>query len=286
MSVDSNVPASQSQINTTLQSMRFELMPFDSFEKDLAHLPDTATIAITTASQLGIEKTVQYAEKAAIQGYNVVPHITARFIENRNELDDIATRLLDAGVTDILILGGDRENPKGEFRSAHDALIALDELGRSFKQVGIGGYPEGHQFLDEETMMQAIERKEPYATYIVTKLCLYPDTVIEWIEKIRSCGIDLPVEVGIPGVISYNRLLEMSRKVGIVESIKFLEKTMGVLGFIKEFIELKGTYKPNKLINRLAPYVDDQYYDIRGLNVYTFNQTLDTENWRNRRLKS
>ena len=273
-----------SSVERLLTDARFELMPFDSFDEELTHLPEDATVAITTSPQLGIERTVQRAEDAVERGYDVSPHIAARYIEDREQLDEIASRLKAIGVTDIFVPGGDREEPAGEFESAHDLLVALDELDYEFEEVGITGYPEGHEFLSEETLAEAMERKRPYATYIVTQLCYDPEAVLEWIDALRDRGVDLPVEVGIPGVMNYQRLMSISQKVGVGDSIKFLKKTTGILGFVRELVGSRGTYKPDRLIDGLAPYATNERYDIRGLHVYTFNQTPDTEEWRLGRL--
>ncbi|PSQ02319.1 methylenetetrahydrofolate reductase [Halobacteriales archaeon QS_4_69_31] len=267
-----------------LTGARFELMPFESFEEEITHLPEDATIAITTSPQLGIGATVERTEEAREQGFDVVPHIAARYVEDRDHLTEIADRLTAAGVTDIFVPGGDREEPAGEFESAYDLLVALNELGYEFEEVGITGYPEGHDFLSEETLAESMASKEPYATYIVTQLCYDPDAVIEWVEDVRARGIDLPVEVGIPGVMNYQRLLEISQKVGVGDSIKFLRKTTGVFGFVRQLIGSRGVYKPDDLVDGLAPYVGDEEYNIRGIHIYTFNQTPDTEDWRLGRL--
>ena len=198
-----------------LRDARFELMPFDSFDDELTYLPDGATIAITTSPQLGIERTVERAEQAAADGYEPVPHIAARYVRDGDHLEEIARRLTEAGVTEIFVPGGDREEPVGEFESAYQLLVALDETEYSFEEVGITGYPEGHEFLDEQTLRTEMDKKAPHATFIVTQLCYNPEAVIEWIEKIRGRGVDLPVEVGIPGVMKYSRLLQISRKVGV-----------------------------------------------------------------------
>ena len=284
MSLKSRATGRQAGVEALLTDARFELMPFESFDEEIEHLPEDATIAVTTSPQLGIETTVERTEQAAELGYDISPHIAARYVEDREQLDDIARRLTDAGVTDIFVPGGDREEPAGEFESAHDLLVALDELGHSFEEVGITGYPEGHDFLDDETLAEAMERKEPYATYIVTQLCYDPDAVIGWIEDLREDGFNLPVEVGIPGVMNYQRLLQISQKVGVGDSIKFLRKTTGVLGFVKQLVGSRGVYEPDDLVDGLAPYVDDDHYNLRGIHIYTFNQTPDTESWRAERL--
>jgi len=273
-------------VRTLLTSARFELMPFESFDEEITHLPDDATIAITTSPQLGIEKTVEKTEEAAEMGFDVVPHIAARYVEDREQLEAIAERLEQAGITDIFVPGGDREEPAGEYESALDMLEALAETEYSFEEVGITGYPEGHDFIDDETLAESMAQKAPYATYIVTQLCYDPDAVLEWVEDIRARGIELPVEVGIPGVMNYQRLMQISQKVGVGDSIKFLRKTTGILGFVKQLVGSRGTYEPDELIDGLAPYVGDDEYNIRGVHIYTFNQTPDTEKWRHNRLDS
>jgi len=286
MALGTRAVADSQGVRTLLTSARFELMPFESFDEEITHLPDDATVAITTSPQLGIEKTVEKTEEAAEMGYDVVPHIAARYVEDREQLEAIAERLERAGITDIFVPGGDREEPAGEYESALDLLEALAETEYSFEEVGITGYPEGHDFIDDETLAESMAQKAPYATYIVTQLCYDPDTVLEWVEAIRARGVELPVEVGIPGVMNYQRLMQISQKVGVGDSIKFLRKTAGILGFVKQLVGSRGTYEPDELIDGLAPYVGDDEYNIQGVHIYTFNQTPDTEKWRHRRLDS
>ena len=284
MAVDT-AEANDDPVASLLADPRFELMPFDSFGEQMALLPDGASIAITASPTLGLEATIEWTERAAPEGYRIAPHIAARYVRDRDHLSNIADRLLEVGVTDIFVPGGDREEPIGEFASAHDLLVALDDLGYEFDEVGITGYPEGHEFLSAETLAEEMEKKAPYATYIVTQICYDPDAVVDWIETIRGRGIDLRVSVGIPGVMKYQRLLEISRRVGVGDSVKFLRKTTGVLGFIRKLIGSSGRYTPDHMVDELAPYVDRPEYNISGVHIYTFNQVPDTEEWRRDRLR-
>ncbi len=267
-------------VRTLLGEPRFELMPFDSMAEQLEYLPDGAPVAITTSPTLGIDATIEWTERAADRGYEIIPHIAARYVRDDAHLDTIASRLTDAGVTDIFVPGGDREEPVGEFRSAYDLLTALADLDYEFAEVGITGYPEGHAFLDEETLAESMARKAPHATYIVSQLCYDPDAIVDWIETVRARGIELPIEVGIPGVMNYQRLLGISKKVGVGDSVRFLKKTSGIVGFVRELVGSRGTYTPETLLEGLAPHVNDPSYDIRGVHIYTFNQVPDLESWR------
>ena len=272
-------------VEALLAEPRFELMPFDSYGEQMEHLPEGAAIAITTSPTLGLEATLEWTEKTMDAGYEAVPHIAARYVEGPDHLDEVAARLKEAGVSDLFVPGGDREEPIGEFESAYDLLSALDDLGYEFEEVGITGYPEGHDFITDAELEAAMERKAPYASYIVTQLCYDADAVIEWLEEVRNeRGVDLPVEVGIPGVLKYQRLLSISQKVGVGDSVKFLRKTSGILGFVRELLGSRGQYKPDRLIDGLAPYANDPEYGIAGVHIYTFNQVPDSEEWRFDRL--
>jgi methylenetetrahydrofolate reductase (NADPH) len=280
MSLETPSTTATDGVRELLAEPRYELMPFDSFGDQLELLPDGATVAVTTSPTLGLEATIEWTERAAERGYEIVPHVAARYVRDEDHLEEIARRLTDAGVTDVFVPGGDREDPVGKFDSAHALLAALDELDYGFEEVGITGYPEGHAFLDEATLADAMARKAPYATYVVTQLCYDPEAVVAWIETIRERGIDLPVEVGIPGVMNYGRLLEISRKVGVGDSVRFLRKTTGIVGFVRQLVGSRGKYTPDALVEGLAPYAADPDYGVRGLHIYAFNQVSDLETWR------
>jgi len=285
MSVETPSTSVDDGVRALLAEPRFELMPFDSFGEQLEQLPDGANVAITTSPSLGIDATMEWTEKAAARGYEISPHIAARYVEDEQHLESIARRLEEAGVEDVFVPGGDREEPAGEFESAYDLLSTLDGMDYSFEEVGITGYPEGHDFISEETLVEAMEKKEPYATYIVTQLCYDPEAVVAWIEEVRGRDVELPVEVGIPGVMKYQKLLNISRKVGVGDSVRFLRKTSGLLGFVRQFVGSRGKYEPTELVEGLAPYANDPEYDIRGTHIYTFNRSSDTESWRMKMLE-
>lgn len=269
---------------TLLAHPRFELMPFDSFGDEVTHLPDGAEVTITASPTLGLEATIDWSEQAAALGFEVVPHVAARYVRDEAHLKEIAQRLTETGITDIFVPGGDREEPLGEFESALELLVALEELGYEFDDVGITGYPEGHEFLSDQTLEDSMKRKLPYATYITTQLCYDPDAILAWLVELRERDVDLPVEVGIPGVLNYQRLLRISNKVGVGDSVQFLQKTTGVVDFVRRLVGSRGSYAPDDLVDGLAPYAADPDYGIRGLHIYTFNEVADTEAWRRERL--
>lgn len=260
-------------------------MPFDGFDEALQELPDDGHVTITASPQLGIEATIEKSIVAATRGFNATPHLAARYVRDETHLRNIATRLTEAGVTSLFVPAGDLETPKGPYASAHDLLVALDAFNVQFEEIGITGYPEGHPFLDEGTLNEAMQKKAPFATYIVTQLCFDPKKILDWIRNVRrQRAVNLPIEVGIPGVLKHKHLLRIARRVGVGNSIRFLQKTAGVLEFGRQLFGSWSKYTPDALIEGIAPYAEDSVLNLRGLHIYTFNQVRDTEEWRSERL--
>ncbi len=273
-------------VRMLLDHPRWELLPFASFDEQLEYIPEGSTITITASPEKGIEPTIDMAVDTANEtDHNVVPHIAARSVADRDQLGTIADRLTDAGIEDVFVPGGDNEEPEGEFTSSFELLTAMDEMGIEFEEVGITGYPESHPIISDQELEEALEAKRPHANYIATQICYNPATILSWIEDIRADGVELPIHVGVPGVMDYQRLLGVSRKVGVGQSIRFVRKTSGILDMIKRAIFSRGVYRPDDLVEGLGPYADDEDYGIAGLHLYTFNRASDTVEWREQKLR-
>ena len=180
---------------------------------------------------------------------------------------------------DVFVVAGDPEEPRGSFHGAIDLLEALDELGRPFPEVGITGYPESHPFIDDETTIAAMFEKSRHATYIASQVCFDPAVTAQWIEDVWARGTRLPVYVGVPGAVSRAKLLRVSTRIGIGDSLRFLRKNGS---FASRF--LRGGFSPDALVDGLGPVLDGD--KVAGFHVFTFNDVEDTERWRRRRLAS
>ena len=78
-------------------------------------------------------------------GLEPVPHIAARRIRSRDELESFLRRAVhEAGVRKALILGGDESAALGPYGDGA-ALIRTGLLEQSgLREIGLPGYPEGH----------------------------------------------------------------------------------------------------------------------------------------------
>jgi methylenetetrahydrofolate reductase (NADPH) len=261
---------------------RFELIPMEGVIERAALLPEGAKVAVTCSPTRGIESTLLLGEELLERGFRIVPHIAARLVADRAHLDEIVRRLGDLGVREIFVIGGDAKKPVGPFSNAVELLSTMTDSGHDFERLGVGWYPEGHPNIDDETLRQTLLDKGPFATYVVSQMCFDPGAILNWVADIRQRGIGLPVYIGLPGVVERKKLLQISLKIGVGDSARFLTKYTNVL---RRFLK-PGGYSPDELVNNLAPYVEDRDYNIAGFHIYTFNQVESTEEWRRQILDS
>jgi len=259
-----------------LAQPRFELIPMEGARERAAHLPEGAKVTVTCSPTQGIKSTLLLGEELLERGFRIVPHIAARLVADRTHLEAIVRRLDDLKVREVFVIGGDARKPVGPFSGAFELLSAMADSGHDFEHVGVGGYPEGHPIIDDGTLRRALLDKRPFATYVVSQMCFDLGAILDWVADIRQQGIGLPVYIGLPGVVERKKLLQISLKIGVGDSARFLTKhTNLVTRFLKP-----GGYSPDELVKELAPYVGDQNYNIAGFHIYTFNQVESTEKWR------
>ncbi len=261
---------------SVLAHPRFELIPIKGVEEQASYLPAGATVTVTCSPVRGIEHTLLHAEQLALQGFRAVPHISARLVRDTAHLRDILQRLHQLKPREIFVIGGDAKQPAGPFSGALDLLRAMAELGHNLDRIGVAAYPEHHPLIDDETLRRALADKQQFATYMVTQICFDPDAIVAWLADARQRGITLPVYIGLPGVVDTVQLLRISMKIGVSTAARFASKHAGLATRLLR----PGHYQPTELVERLAPYFDDPWYNIQGLHLNTFNQAKSTEQWR------
>ena len=124
-----------------LHNPRFEILPLDGIEEEVReNLSTDLKVTVTASPRKGLEATLALSERLARAGYPVVPHLSARLVSDRAHLDEVLTRLHEAGVRELFVPAGDATEP-GQFHSATDLLAAMGEARTHFERIGITGYP-------------------------------------------------------------------------------------------------------------------------------------------------
>jgi methylenetetrahydrofolate reductase (NADPH) len=243
-------------------------------------VPRDVILTVTASPVKGLDHTLELAGRLAAQGYPVVPHLSARLVVDRAHLGELVARIAEMGVRDVFVVAGDADQPAGSFRGAAELLDAMAELGHPFERIGITGYPESHPLIDDETTIAAMFEKARHATYIASQICFDSRVTVAWIDNVWTRGTRLPILVGIPGIVPRAKLLRVSTRIGIGESLRYLRKHGD---FVARFLQ-PGGFNPDRLIKGLAPALATPEQRVGGFHIFTFNDLADTEAWRQRKL--
>lgn len=268
-------------VRRLVENAHFEVIPMKNVLDQAAFLPDGATVTVTASPAKGMAATVDLSLELQQRGFEVIPHISARLLQDRAELAEVMKRLDEAGLTRVFIVAGDAVTP-GEFFDAPTLIHTMEEMGHPFTEIGITGYPEGHPLILAEKLVGALLEKASYADYLATQMCFNPDTIEEWIGSVRALGVELPVVIGIPGVYDLKKLAMVSARIGVGVSARYLRKNSSLIGKLVR----PGGYAPDALILGLAQTLVDPVANVQGFHIYTFNQVDKTEEWRQQFLES
>ena len=258
----------------SLERVRFEVIPMKGVADQLRYLPDDALVTVTASPTKGIQPTLDLARTITAAGHRVVPHLSARLIAGSDHLDDVLGQLDQLAVKEVFVIAGDAPEAAGPYEGAGDLLEAIDAKGTRFELVGISGYPESHAFIPDEATVAQMARKAPYATHIVSQICYDPDVLRAWVYAVRARGIHLPIFIGLPGVIDRARLLRVSVRVGLGDSVRFLSKQSQVA------TRMLAGYQPDELMTEITDLLDDPVARVHGWHLFTFNEVERTERWR------
>ncbi len=230
-------------------------------------------IALITAGELEAQITAVAALKGA--GFNPIPHIPARFVMDKEDLNARVGALTRAGATTVLALGGGAPEPIGKF----DAAIQLMETGvfelHGIKRIGIAGHPEGNSDISknigEAGMIRVLKEKQAWlkekniAGFIATQFLFDAEPLAYWASHLRAEGVDLPLHVGVPGPASLKTLVRYAAMCGVGNSARFIRKQ--ALNITK----LLTVSEPTEFVDQLATlHFDKPELGIAAPHMYPF----------------
>ncbi|MAJ29907.1 MAG: methylenetetrahydrofolate reductase [Gammaproteobacteria bacterium] len=270
------------RIRQDLQKSYMEIIPVPGIEDKLDSLPSDMYLAVTCSPTKGVDETLELSEKLIERGFKVTPHIASKCVSGEKHLEAIIKKLDELGIESIFVPGGDRPEPMGDFNNALDLLKALKKLGHNLNKIGMAAHPEGHPDVSDEILMEALEEKKDLADFIVTQMCFDAEILNDWMNQIHNKGIELPVWVGLPGVIERGRLLKTSLRIGVGDSLRFLRKKSQVATELMK----SSIYNPDDLVRDITEQIDINDSKLAGYHIYCFNQIETTEKWRTERISA
>jgi len=244
-------------------------------------IPTGTKINVTFLGNEDLEMRVAAAKAVRDLGFVPVPHISARRLRSRAQLEEFLGRLQEVGATDhVFVVGGDPATPDGPYTSAFDVIYTGLLLDYGVREVSIAGYPEGHPDIDDEELWRHLENKSAVLAeqgldaVILSQFAFDTDPVLAWIDEVRARGIASEIRVGTPGPAGVKRLLGFARRFGIGANAMIVKK----YGF--SLTNLMGTAGPDAFVSDLSALLAaDARTGAVKLHFYTFGGLLATSAW-------
>ena len=231
-------------------------------------------IALIDPADVGSQLTAASALRKA--GLEPIPHVPARFILDEADLNKrIGALAGEAGVTQMLVLGGGAPTPMGKFDAAIQLLQTDVFQKNGVKRIGVAGHPEGNADITkvhgEAVLLKALGEKQAWLKannilgFIATQFLFEAAPVAYWASMLRDNGIDLPIHVGIPGPATIKTLVKYAAMCGVGNSARFIRKQ--ALNITK----LLTVNTPDEFIEQLAVlHVDRPELGIAAPHLYPF----------------
>lgn len=259
-----------------------EMTPKQAIE--LANLPGLFPpgARVYVADLTGLDRAqVSAARRLRELGYEPVPHLAARRLTTASALEDhIAALVGEAGVANMLVVGGGLARPAGAFA---DSLSVLETglLDRyAIREVGVAGHPEGSPDFPVSVAVEALRLKQAFGertgakVRIVTQFGFDPDRAIAWAGALGKSGIELPVHIGVAGPAKLTTLFKYAATCGVGNSIGFLKKRALSLG------ALATNQSPESVVGPIEAYWrSNPGSPIEQIHVFPFGGTQKAAEW-------
>lgn len=229
-------PSDSAAIADLVEGFSIEVMPRTAakIEDFRALLPAGTRVYVAHIDGTDFAEMLATARRLAAEGFRVMPHVPARGIESRAELERRIAAYAEAGVREALVIAGGIDTPRGPYPDSM-ALLATGLFDRhGFTHLHVAGHPEGNRDIDpdggEAQTMAALAWKQAFARdtdarmAIATQFVFEAAPVIDWTTRLKAAGITLPVHVGIAGPAKLQTLIKFAMACGIGPSLRVLQR--------------------------------------------------------------
>lgn len=258
---------------------RYELVPMKGVDEAIADLAPGAPVSVTCSPVKGVPATLELSGRLLDLGHDVVPHVSARLVEGPDHAARIAQWLREHAVGELFVIAGDAAQPVGPYADSLAFLRDLLEHDSGLLSIGLPSYPDGHPLVEDGVLRAALHAKQALlheagmAGSTTTQMCLDADRIRVWLTEERNLGLELPVDLGVPGVVDRAKLMTMGVRLGIGTSLRFLRKHRSTMMALLS----PGGYDPTELVTEVANCAEP--LGIRGLHSFTFNRVGSTRQW-------
>jgi methylenetetrahydrofolate reductase (NADPH) len=245
-------------IGGLLACFSIEVMPRTAAKVDdfRALLPAGTRVYVAHIDGTDPAEIAATCRRLADEGLAPMPHVPARGVASRDELDRRLALYADAGATSALAIAGGIDRPRGPFADS----MAMLETGlfdaRGFTRIHVAGHPEGNRDIDpaggEGAVMAALrwkndfQRRTDAAMAIATQFVFDAEPVIAWAARLREAGITLPIHVGVAGPAKLQTLIKFAMACGVGPSLRVLQRRAA------DLTKLVTPFEPTEVLAALA----------------------------------
>lgn len=274
-----SAPVVSDDVRRLVARTRYELVPMKGADDAALQLAPGAPVSVTCSPAKGVTATLDLSARLLDLGHDVVPHISARMVEGEEHVAQLAAWLRQHAVAELFVIAGDKEYPHGPYHNGLAFLRALLDHETGLSRVGVPSYPDGHPLIDAGLVRAALHEKQALIAAAgltgstTTQMCLDPGRIDRWLTEERNLGLELPVDLGVPGVVDRAKLMTMGMRLGVGSSLRFLRKHRSTMVRLLS----PGGYDPTDLVVGVAGEADR--LGVRGLHSFTFNRVAATRDW-------
>jgi methylenetetrahydrofolate reductase (NADPH) len=214
-------------------------------------------------------------------GLDPVPHVSARRILDRQGFEDFLKEATSRhGVHRVLLIGGDEPRAKGPYNDSLEVLERGVLADCGVREIGVGGYPEGHPRIPLNALEAALRRKlelargQKLGVYMVTQFCFSPQRMVDYCAALARTHSDLAIYVGVAGPTDPVALARYAQRCGVSVSLRAL-RTLG-----SGIAKLVTHTDPHDHVVALARYARSREpSNVVGVHLYSFGGAERTAAW-------
>lgn len=252
------------------------------FEEITAELTLGTRVYIAHVPGTPIDDVVSLALRFGAAGFTPVPHIIARKLSSRDQLEHALERLRDGGVDQALCIAGDIAVDDNAFDSSLEVLQTGLFGDYGFTEIGVAAHPEGSAAIGEARVAQALSGKvefaksAPFRLRFVTQFGFDAGAFIDWERETSARGIELPIHVGLAGPASLKQLARFAVVCGVGASARMLKsRTAATANLLK-------SKAPDDLIIAFAQHqAANPDTRIKSPHIFAFGGVAKSARWIN-----
>jgi methylenetetrahydrofolate reductase (NADPH) len=272
------------EIAAFVRDYSIEITPHDTGKLDeiAAVVPKGTAVYVAHPPGIPIDDIVTLAGRVQQLGLKATPHVIARKLESRDQLERALARCQEIGIHNALCVAGDITADKPAYNSSLEVLQTGLFAKYGFRDVGVAGHPEGSKAIGEERVEQALRGKAAFAAnagfnlYFATQFGFDPQPFIDWEAETAAKGISLPIHVGMPGPASLRQLAKFALMCGVGASMRILTSRTSAM------VNLLGAQAPDDMVVALAKHrAANPQSRFKKIHFFAFGGVVKTAKWAN-----